>query len=53
MAQFDSTTPPFCHMLAASPDGEVWDHTDDTNKFQVRKTEKWLRSLLKSSQEKQ
>ena len=52
MAQFDSTTPPFCHMLAASPDGEVWDHTDDTNKFQVRKT-KERRSLLKSSQEKQ
>eukprot|EP00116_Pleurobrachia_bachei_P003555 sb/3463817/ len=28
-----ATVPPFRYTLTASPDGEVWDHTDDTHKF--------------------
>ena len=31
----DPSIPPFRYTLTASPDGEIWDHTDDTNKFQV------------------
>ncbi|XP_063689631.1 cilia- and flagella-associated protein 68-like [Bolinopsis microptera] len=30
----DPSIPPFRYTLTASPDGEIWDHTDDTNKFQ-------------------
>ena len=35
MGSIDPSIPPFRYTLAASPDGEIWDHTDDTNKFQV------------------
>lgn len=34
MGSIDPSIPPFRYTLAASPDGEIWDHTDDTNKFQ-------------------
>lgn len=29
------SVPPFRYTLTASPDGEIWDHTNDANKFQV------------------
>ncbi|KAL5271308.1 hypothetical protein ACHWQZ_G001822 [Mnemiopsis leidyi] len=32
--KIDPSIPPFRYTLTASPNGEVWDHTDDTNKFQ-------------------
>ena len=35
MGSIDPSIPPFRYTLAASPDAEIWNHTDDTNKFQV------------------
>lgn len=33
MGSIDPSIPPFRFTLAAAPDGETWDHTDDTSKF--------------------
>ena len=34
MDSIDPSIPPFRYTLAASPDAEIWDHTDDSKKLQ-------------------